>query len=51
MCAKCDELDNKIEHYRKILKLTTERQAIDGINATIADCHAKKKALHPEPVK
>jgi hypothetical protein len=35
--ARCDKFDDKIEHYRKILKLTADYRAIDWINATIAE--------------
>ena len=47
MCDRCDELDAKIEHYRKLVSLvmdplTTERAAI-----LIAEIEDQKAALHP----
>jgi hypothetical protein len=49
MCAKCDELDKKIEHYRKISSAIGDQITVERINAMIADLQTQKAALHPEP--
>jgi len=51
MCDKCQELDKKIEHYRRIAETITDQFTIDGIKSLIADMEALKAALHPEPEK
>jgi hypothetical protein len=48
MCEKCEELDEKIEHYRYLIARVTDRQANEGIGKLIEDMQAQKAALHPE---
>ncbi|MGY8677117.1 hypothetical protein Q2941_04795 [Bradyrhizobium sp. UFLA05-153] len=48
MCEKCDELNEKIEHYRALLSHVTDQLASEGIAKLIADLLAEKVALHPE---
>jgi hypothetical protein len=48
MCAKCVELDRKIEHYQRLLSRITDQRTIDGIKGLIASMKAQKAALHPE---
>jgi len=48
MCDKCDELDKKIEHYRKISSAIGDQITVERINAMIADLQAQKVVLHPE---
>ena len=48
MCDKCDELDKKIEHYRRILLSIGDQITVERIDAMIADLQAQKVALHPE---
>jgi hypothetical protein len=48
MCSKCDELDAKIEHYRQLSKMLTDRIMLEGLEVLIDKCEAEKKALHPE---
>ena len=49
MCEKCVELDEKIEHYRKMLSRITDTVAVDGIAELIVELLAKKAELHPQP--
>jgi hypothetical protein len=48
MCEKCIELDQKIEHYRLIMKGLTDQQALDGINSLIEETKGQKADLHPD---
>ena len=48
MCEKCEELDDKIEHYRNLRARVTDRQTNEGIGELIEDMLAQKAALHPE---
>ena len=47
MCGKCDELDGKIEHYRKLASATYDRLALDGIADRIKEIEAQQAQLHP----
>jgi len=51
MCDKCDELDKKIERYRRVIAAINDQQAIDGIKQLIKDSEAAKIDLHPEEPK
>ena len=46
MCDACVEIDNKIEHYRKLAKQVTDRPTLEGIERLIAECYATKVGLH-----
>jgi hypothetical protein len=48
MCDKCDELDGKIEHYRKLASAITDRLTIEGIEERIKEMEAQKMLFHPE---
>ena len=48
MCDKCDELDKKIEHYRRILLSIGDQITVDRIKAMIGVLHVQKATLHPE---
>ena len=48
MCEKCEELDEKIEHYRSLMARVTDRQTNEGIGKLIEDMQAQKAVLHPE---
>ena len=48
MCDACDQLDEKIEHYKKVMSAMTDQLTIDGITALVAEPQAQKAALHPE---
>jgi hypothetical protein len=48
MCDKCEEIEKKIEHYRRISSRITDRLTVEGIARLIARLEAEKAALHPE---
>jgi hypothetical protein len=48
MCAKCIELDAKIDHYRELARMITDQAILDGIARAIEKAKAEKAALHPE---
>jgi hypothetical protein len=47
MCDVCEQLDEKIEHYKKLAAMT-DQLTIEGITALIAELQAQKAALHPK---
>jgi hypothetical protein len=48
MCDKCQELDQKIEHYRYILARVFDPLVTDGVGKLIEETEAEKVALHPD---
>ena len=48
MCDKCVELDDKIEHYKRISASIGDQLTIDRIAELVAQMKAQKAALHPE---
>jgi hypothetical protein len=48
MCDVCDQLDEKIEHYKKVTAAMTDPLTIERITALIAELESQKAALHPE---
>jgi hypothetical protein len=48
MCGKCEELDKRIEHYRRIRLSIGDRITVERIEAMIGDLQAQKATLHPE---
>jgi hypothetical protein len=48
MCEKCKELDLKIEHFRSLSSVVTDRMTLNGIGTLIEKYQAEKKALHPD---
>jgi hypothetical protein len=48
MCAKCVELDKRIDHYRRIASRMLDTRTLDGINELIEKMKAEKAALHPD---
>lgn len=48
MCNTCDELDEKIGHYKKVVAAMTDQLTIERIKALIAELEAEKAALHPK---
>ena len=48
MCDKSDELDKKIEHYRRLASQITDQQFVERARALIAELEAEKAALHAE---
>lgn len=48
MCERCTELDDKIEHYRRISTYVTDQLTLEGIAGLIKQIRAEKAALHPD---
>jgi hypothetical protein len=48
MCDKCDELDGKIERYRKLASAVSDWLTLDGIAERIKEIEAQKVEFHPE---
>jgi hypothetical protein len=48
MCDRCDELDEKIENYRKLASWVSDELALEGISTLIRQFEAEKRILHPE---
>jgi hypothetical protein len=48
MCDKCQELENKIERYRRLASSINDRLTIDQFNKLIKDAEAEKAKLHPD---
>jgi hypothetical protein len=51
MCAKCAEIDRRIEHLRVLASQLMDQRALDGITSIVADLEAQRFALHPESPK
>jgi hypothetical protein len=51
MCDKCDVLDAKIEHYRKLASAISDPLTIGGIAERIKELEAQKVQFHPEQNK
>lgn len=48
MCEKCDEIDIRLERYRRISSGLTDRQVLESIETIMENMKAEKAALHPE---
>jgi hypothetical protein len=48
MCWRCDEIDEKIEHYRNLATRITDERSLKGIDLLIARLNEAKEGLHPE---
>ena len=48
MCDKCNELDQKIERYKRLMGAINDQRAIDGITQLLKEAEAEKVKLHPE---
>jgi hypothetical protein len=46
MCDKCDDLDKKIEHYRRI-HVNWRSDHVERLAGLIGDLKAHKATLHP----
>lgn len=49
VCARCDEIDHRIEHFKVVAARFTDEQLLQGIAAAIAQLEQEKAALHPKP--
>lgn len=48
MCDKCENIDEKIAHYRGLASRVTDRIANEGIKGLIDELLAEKNGIHPE---
>jgi hypothetical protein len=48
MCDKCDEIDKKIERYRRLARQVTDQPFNERALVVIADLEGNKRTLHPE---
>ncbi len=48
MCEKCDELDEKIAHVRRLSQPALDPLTLDRFAALLDQYESEKKALHPE---
>jgi hypothetical protein len=48
MCKKCTELDDKIEHYKRISTYVTDQLTQEGIAGLIKQMMAEKATLRRE---
>ena len=46
MCDKCQELEKKIERYRRLAFSINDQLTIDQLNQLINDMEAEKAKLH-----
>lgn len=51
MCEKCRELDDKIEHYRRIAGSISDQLTIDRIRLLVSEMQERKVALHSQEQK
>jgi hypothetical protein len=51
MCDKCQELEKKIERFRRLALAINDPLTIDRFNQLISDTKAEKAKLHPEQEK
>jgi hypothetical protein len=51
MCERCDEIDSKIRHYRKLRNGINDAHTVDTLSAFIADLESEKATLHQTPSK
>jgi len=51
MCEKCKELDQKIEHYRRLSQSITNQPTIDRFKEAIGDLFDQKLSLHSKPAE
>ena len=48
MCEKCEELDQKIAHVRRLAKAGLDALTLSRFAALIEEYERQKKALHPD---
>ena len=49
MCDKCQEIDEKIEEYRRLSQSVTDQPTIDRFKELIAELCDQKIAFHTKP--
>jgi hypothetical protein len=48
MCDRCERLDEKIGHYKKVISAMTDQLTIERISALVLEMQTQKASLHPE---
>jgi hypothetical protein len=48
MCDRCDRLDEKIGHYKKVISAMTDQLTIERITVLVVELQTQKAALHPQ---
>jgi hypothetical protein len=48
MCDKCQELQKKIDRYRRLAVSINDQLTIDQLNQVIENLEAEKVKLHPD---
>jgi len=48
MCDRCERLDEKIGHYKKVISAMTDQLTIERITALVLEMQTQKASLHPE---
>ena len=48
MCDHCERLDERIEHYKKVISAMTDQLTIERITALVQEMQTQKAALHAE---
>jgi hypothetical protein len=51
MCAKCDEIDRKVERSRFLARQISDTIAVEGISKLVQELLAEKATLHPQPAE
>lgn len=46
MCAQCDEIDKKIERFKRIASRSPDKQSKDALAGVIAELEVEKAAIH-----
>jgi hypothetical protein len=49
MCARCEEINGKLAHYREMMSFIMDKRTLDSIGILVAAMEAEKTALHPRP--
>lgn len=49
MCDICDDIDKRIQEYRRALKMTTDLLEIERIHLAIAALYRDRVRLHKNP--
>ena len=49
MCDTCDQLDERIAHYRRVMSAMTDQLTIERIAALVSELEARKAELHLKP--
>ena len=46
MCEACEQLDERIGHYKRVISAMTDQLTVDRITALVAELEARKAKLH-----